>query len=477
MKILSALEAREAFLEGRLRAQDMVEAHLEEIDKHNDSVNAFIHVTRQEALDKAKALDQALEEGKDLGPLAGIVISLKDNISYKGVPMTCGSKMLENYIPPYDAEIVDKLKAADAIIIGKTNLDEFAMGSDTKTSHFGVTRNPANLDLVAGGSSGGAAASVAAHMCQLAIGTDTGGSVRQPAGLCGIVGMKPSYGSISRHGIAPMANSFDQVGVLGQNVEDVAYLLSILEGRDPKDASSTGNPSLSKEAIDQAKDLKDLKVAVPAFYLDFDLEDSVREGYQKVINFLKDHGAQVEEVDLATLPHTVECYYALINAEVTSNMSRYDGIIYGYRAEDYDNLDDFYTKTRSQGFGSEVKRRIMLGAYLTSMDEEEGYYKKAVTLRKQMIKEFEALFKDYDLLLSPTSPMSGFGVDHDLSPTEIYMSDMFTPPVNLAGLAGISVPVEALGKVVGVQFISDKFKDAQALKTAGDYERKMSHGI
>lgn len=477
MNKLTGLEAREAFLNKEASAQEILQAHLDQIKKTDGEVNAFISLTEEEAHSQAQALDKALKEGRDPGPLAGMVISLKDNISLKGARMTCASKMLADYVPPYDAHVTTLLKEAGAMIIGKTNLDEFAMGSDTRTSYFGPTKNPLDLDLSAGGSSGGAAASVAGYMSHVAIATDTGGSIRQPAGYTGLYGIKPSYGSVSRFGIAPMAPSFDQAGVLARSSEDLAYVMELIEGRDPRDARSTGNPSLSKEAIGGAKDLKDLKVALPAFIDDYDLDLKVKAALDFMEDFLKSAGARVDRVDLKTLPHTVQAYYILINAEIASAMARYDGVAYGFRAEDFEDLDDLYIKTRSQGLGTEVKKRIIFGTYLTSQAEEGGYYAKAQALRAKMIEEFEALFNDYDLMLAPTSPVLGLKLGQELDSTQSYLADIFTPPVNLAGLAGVAVPVEKGERPIGIQLISAKYNDAQALRTARDYEREVKHGL
>ena len=468
---LSALETREKFLSGDIDCVELVQAYLENIKKEDDEINAFITVMEDSALEKARELDERRDRGESLGKMAGIVVSIKDNIAVKGVKMTCASKMLADFVSPYDAVVVDKLKKEDAILIGKVNLDEFAMGSSTETSYFGVTRNPVDRSRVSGGSSGGSAASVAAGFCSVSLGTDTGGSVRQPAAFCGLVGMKPSHGSISRYGVSAMANTFDQVGVLAKTVDDTAYVLDILEGFDARDATCIGNAALGLDAMKDAVPLKDLRVGIPEIFKTFDVQDEVREGFARTVEYMREQGAVVEYVPIDSLALAISIYHILVNGEIAPNMSRFDGIRYGYRAEEYDSLEELYIKTRSEGFGEEVKRRIMIGSYIMSMDHSKEYFDKSLEMRHCMIVEFEEVFKDHDIILCPTSPTVAVPVDKDLSPVEIYMLDLFTVPVNLIGTAGISVPVHREnGLPFGVQIIPRKGEDHQALATAKELE-------
>lgn len=466
----SALEYQEHFLAGDISAEEIVENFLDEIKNKDKEINAFITLTEEEARKKAKEIDEKKEKGQKLGKLAGIVISVKDNIAQKDVRMTCASKMLSDYISPYDARIVEILKEEDAILVGKVNLDEFAMGFDTKTSYFGVTRNPIDTSRVSGGSSGGSSAAVAGNFSSLSVGTDTGGSVRQPASFCGVVGMKPSFGSISRFGVASMANTFDQPGVLGKNVKDVSFLLEILAGPDERDATCLGNPSLNSQRIENAKNLNELKIAIPTLFKTFDVESEVKESFESIIYNLKEKGAVVKFVDIPSLEAVIEVYHILVNGEITPNMSRFDGIRYGFRADEYENIDELYIRTRSQGFGNEVKRRIMMGTHILSMDNSKEYYGKALELRSKMIQEFEEVYKEYDMIMTPTAPTTAFKVDEQLSPKQLFMGDMFTVPVNLVGTCAISLPIPSQGLPVGLQLIGKKFEDNQIIKTAMEIE-------
>lgn len=471
------MEYHENFLAGKISAEEILEGFLEEIKNKDEEINAFITLTEKEAREKAKDLDRRKKAGEKLGKLAGVVVSVKDNISQKDVLMTCGSKMLKDYVSPYDAKVVKTLKKEDAIIIGKVNLDEFAMGFDTKTSYFGVTRNPVDTSRVSGGSSGGSAASVAANFAALSIGTDTGGSVRQPASFCGIVGIKPSYGSISRYGISSMANTFDQPGVLGKNVRDSLYLLELLQGRDEKDATSIGNPSLSFKAVEEAKDISQVKIAIPTLFKTFEVDKRVEEAFLEMVDRLKSLGAKVEYADIPSLEAAIEVYHILVNAEIAPNMSRFDGVRFGHRAEEYENINELYIRTRSEGFGDEVKRRIMIGTHILSMNLSKEYYGKAMELRTKMIKEFEAVFEDYDMIMTPTDPTRAFKVDETLSPKELYMGDMFTVPANIVGTCAISLPIPSQELPIGLQLIGKKFEDNQMIRTAMDIERSVNNEL
>ncbi|MDD7363110.1 MAG: Asp-tRNA(Asn)/Glu-tRNA(Gln) amidotransferase subunit GatA [Peptoniphilus sp.] len=467
----TGLETRELFLNGEITCTELVEAYLENIKRDDEDLNVFVTVMEKEALEKAKELDEKRERGEALGKMAGIVVSIKDNIAVKDVLMTCSSKMLANFVSPYDAVVTRKLKDADAIIIGKVNMDEFAMGSSTKTSYFGVTKNPVDPTRVSGGSSGGSAASVAADFCAVSLGTDTGGSVRQPAAFCGLVGMKPSHGSISRYGVASMANTFDQVGVLAKSVDDVHYVLSILEGSDVRDATCIGNESLQLDKIDEAKPLGELKVAIPDIFKTFDVQDEVRGALENTMAYMKSQGAEVEFVNIESLDLAIAIYHILVNGEIAPNMSRYDGINYGYIAEDYSNIEELYVRTRSEGFGTEVKRRIMIGSYIMSMDHSKEYFDQSLKMRHCMIEEFNNVFETHDIILCPTSPTVAVPIARDMTPVQTYMLDLFTVPVNLIGTGGISVPVRFEDSLpVGVQIIPKKSNDHQALRTAKELE-------
>ncbi|MCD1147215.1 Asp-tRNA(Asn)/Glu-tRNA(Gln) amidotransferase subunit GatA [Peptoniphilus sp. KCTC 25270] len=470
-----AVKTHQRFIKGEVSAKEIVEAYISEIEAHEKDFNAFITKTFDMAREKAEELDQKREKGEPLGKLAGVVVSIKDNIAVKDVLMTCASKMLENFVAPYNATLTETILKEDGIIIGKTNLDEFAMGGDTKTSYYGITKNPMNVETVAGGSSGGSAASVAGNFSAIGIGTDTGGSVRQPASFCGVVGMKPTYGSISRYGIASMANTFDQPGVHGKNVEDVLYTLELLQGQDIKDATSLGNEFLTKEAVEKAKPVEELRIAVPDIMKDFDVEDEVQEAFDSLLERLMAKGAKVEYVPMPYLRGTIEVYHILVNGEIAPNMSRFDGIRYGHRAENYENLDELYIRTRSEGFGDEVKRRIMIGTHILSMELSKEYYEKAMEMRSKMIEEFDNVYKDFDVVMVPTAPVLAFDVERELTRTELYMADIFTAPVNIIGGCGISVPVAGAHLPVGIQVIGARFHDNQIIRTAFDIEKEAKH--
>ena len=477
MKPLGTVEEiRNQFLNKEVTVYDYTRQVLDKLKEDNKEINAYISILEDQALERARALDEKLEKGEKPGALFGVPVSIKDNIAIKDTKMTCGSKMLENFYPPYQASLVDKILAEDAVIVGKTNLDEFAMGADTKTSYFGVTRNPLDPSRVAGGSSGGAGASVAMGSCVLAVGTDTGGSVRQPASLCGLVGMKPTYGSISRFGVATMANTFDQPGVIGNKVEDVQKLLSIMEGSDSKDATALGNESLGKM---EDLDFKDMKIAIPKVYLEMDMDPEIKEGFLKILDALKAKGAKVDQVDTKSIIHGIVVYHILVNGEIAPNMSRYDGLRFGHRTEDYDSVDDLFTKSRSEGFGDEVKRRIMIGTHILSLDLAKEYYDKALKVRKGIIEDFNQIFKDYDVVLSPTYPVKAYKVEENLSPVDIYKADLCTVPVNLAGLPGLTIPypVGDEGLYLGLQIVSDRFKDEKCLSYGKVLEGMMENDL
>ncbi|UHR02575.1 Asp-tRNA(Asn)/Glu-tRNA(Gln) amidotransferase subunit GatA [Peptoniphilus sp. GNH] len=474
---LDAKEIRKKLIDGEIKAKDLLLAYIKRAKENK--YNSFISLCQDEAIKKADEIDKKISEGKEIGSLAGLVISIKDNIALKGVRQTCASKMLENYIAPYDATLIEKIKAEDGIIIGKVNMDEFAMGASTKTSYFGPSKNPLNPDLSPGGSSGGSASSVAAKEAILSVGTDTGGSVRQPSSFCGLVGYKPTYASISRYGVTSMANTFDSPGVIGRNVEDVLLLSKVLVDKDPRDASSIGNSKIKNLNLDEEESLKmlqGLKIAMPDILKHAQLNKRVEEDFQKVLEILKSKGAQVEYVSMPSLDYGIETYHILVNGEISSNLARFDGLRYGHRTKDYDDINAMYIKSRSEGFGDEVKRRIMIGTHIMSLEFAKDYYEKAQKVRTLIIKDFERAFEKFDLVMCPTSPVLPFRLDYDMSAVEMYLQDLFTVSANLAGIPGISLPMPlgSDGLSVGISLMSRAFCDDDLLKAAFGLERSIN---
>ena len=474
---LSAREMRKKLKLKEISSRDIVEAHLNRIGEMENKINAFITLTEEEALKAADRVDEKIKNGEELGPLAGIPIGIKDNIMTNGIRTTCASKMLENFIPPYDATVVEKIKKADGIILGKSNMDEFAMGSSTETSYFGPTKNPMDLERVPGGSSGGSAAAVRAHEVALSLGSDTGGSIRQPASFCGVVGIKPTYGLVSRYGLASMANSLDQIGVLGRDVLDAALMLGVISGYDVKDSTS-----MDIEDIDYleglVKDIKGMKIGLPKEYFDLKVDSAIKEKITKAIRVFETLGAEIEEISLPNTIYGLATYHIISTAEISSNMARYDGIRYGYRGKDYETLDELYINTRSEAFGEEVKRRIMMGTYSLSSGYADEYYKKALKVRTLIKNDFDKAFEKYDIILSPTSPILPFKLEEKSNdPLAMYNSDIFTASVNLAGLCAISIPCGySEGLPVGLQIIGDRFKELNILKAAYAFEKHLSIG-
>ena len=474
---LSAREMRKKLKLKEISSRDIVEAHLNRIGEMENKINAFITLTEEEALKAADRVDEKIKNGEELGPLAGIPIGIKDNIMTNGIRTTCASKMLENFIPPYDATVVEKIKKADGIILGKSNMDEFAMGSSTETSYFGPTKNPMDLERVPGGSSGGSAAAVRAHEVALSLGSDTGGSIRQPASFCGVVGIKPTYGLVSRYGLASMANSLDQIGVLGRDVLDAALMLGVISGYDVKDSTS-----MDIEDIDYleglVKDIKGMKIGLPKEYFDLKVDSAIKEKITKAIRVFETLGAEIEEISLPNTIYGLATYHIISTSEISSNMARYDGIRYGYRGKDYETLDELYINTRSEAFGEEVKRRIMMGTYSLSSGYADEYYKKALKVRTLIKNDFDKAFEKYDIILSPTSPILPFKLEEKSNdPLAMYNSDIFTASVNLAGLCAISIPCGYVeGLPVGLQIIGDRFKELNILKAAYAFEKHLSIG-
>ena len=470
---LSAYELSARIRSGELRAKDLVASVLRRIREMEPLVHAYISLDEEGALRKAEEVDARVARGEEVGVLAGVPVAVKDNICIKGMRTTCASKILENFVSPYDATVVEKLKAADAVFLGKTNLDEFAMGSSTENSYFGPTRNPHDPERVPGGSSGGSAAALAAGEAVLALGSDTGGSIRQPASFCGVVGLKPTYGRVSRYGLVAFASSLDQIGPMAKNVKDTALLLNVISGYDPRDSTSAPVevPDFTK-ALDEG--IEGIRIGLPREYFAEGLEDEVREKVLEAVDILKGEGAEVVEVSLPHTKYAIATYYIVAPAEASSNLARYDGVKYGFRAEGRD-LYEMYCNTRSQGFGEEVKRRIMLGTYTLSAGYYEAYYLKALKVRTLIKQDFEEAFETCDLLATPTSPTVAFRLGEKVAdPLTMYLSDVYTVSVNLAGLPGISVPCGSSdGLPVGLQLIGRPFDEETLLRVAHVVERSL----
>jgi len=470
---------RERLRSGQLSAADLVSSTLEAIEASQNedlSINAFLSVGGEELLEQAAAIDGALKSGDRVGPLAGIPVAVKDNICARGLPTTCGSRILENYHSPYEATAVRKLRAAGALIVGKTNLDEFAMGSSTENSGFGPTRNPWDRERVPGGSSGGSAAAVAAGLVPVALGSDTGGSVRQPASFCGVVGVKPTYGRVSRYGLVAFASSLDQIGPVARTVEDAAVLLGVVAGADRYDSTAADLPVPDYErSLGEGTD--GLVVGVPKEYFTADLDGRIATICRAAVERLERLGAQVREISLPHTPYAIPAYYLVANAEASSNLARYDGVRYGHRVGAADSTVGVYRETRGAGFGSEVKRRIVLGTYGLSAGYYEAYYGQGMRVRRLIGKDFGSAFSSgVDVIFTPTSPTVAFRLGERVEdPVQMYLSDVFTVTANLARLPAISIPIgEVEGLPVGGQFMARRFDEATMLRAAHGLERSIA---
>lgn len=470
---LKAWEMREKLLKKEISSTEILKSHLEVIDSVEMDINAFITVDRENAMESAKLVDEKIARGERLGVLAGLPIGLKDNIMTKDLKTTCASKMLENFIPPFDATVVRNIRREDGIILGKTNLDEFAMGGSTETSYFGNTKNPKNLEVVPGGSSGGSAAAVAANEVAISLGSDTGGSVRQPASYCGIVGIKPTYGMVSRYGVMPMSNSLDQVGQFGRDVRDAYLMLKGVSGFDPLDGTSSHKSGVNFE-LENAS-LKGLKIALPIEYRDLRVtgDEKIREIFDNTVKLFEREGAIIQYVSLPHLKYALETYYIISTAEVSTNLSRLDGIRYGYRTENYETLDELYTMSRTEAFGEEAKRRIMMGTYALSAGYQDEHYKKALKVRTLIKNDYDKTFEDHDVILSLTSPILPFPFDSIInSPVDMYKADLYTVPVNLAGLCAMSLPMgEVDGLPVGMQITGNRFQESKIIRAGYAFEK------
>ncbi|MCI6498925.1 MAG: Asp-tRNA(Asn)/Glu-tRNA(Gln) amidotransferase subunit GatA [Lachnospiraceae bacterium] len=452
---------------------DAVNAVLEQIDSKEDTYNCYVTVDREGALKKAEEVQKKIDSGEFTGPLAGVPVAIKDNMCTEGLLTTCSSKILGNFVPTYTSEAVINLEKAGAVIIGKTNMDEFAMGSTTETSAYGPTKNPRNPEHVPGGSSGGSAAAVAANECFYALGSDTGGSIRQPAGYCGVVGMKPTYSTVSRYGLIAYGSSLDQIGPLCKDVKDCATILETIASYDPKDSTSVkrDDTDFTSALVD---DVKGMKIGIPRDYLGEGLDSEVKDAILKAADVLKSKGAIVEEFDLGLVEYAIPAYYTIAAAEASSNLERFDGIKYGYRTEEYTDLHNMYKKTRSEGFGPEVKRRIMLGSFVLSSGYYDAYYLKALRVKALIKKAFDEAFAKYDVILGPVAPTTAPKLGESLSdPIKMYLGDIYTISINLAGLPGICLPcgVDSKGLPIGLQLIGDCFKENNIIQTAYAYEQ------
>ena len=470
---LTALELGAAIKKGETTAVEAAECCFARMKEMEPEVHAFINLDEERAMDQAKKVQKEIEEGKLTGPLAGVPVAVKDNICTKGFATTCGSRMLEHFVPPYDAFAARKLKEAGMVILGKANMDEFAMGSTTETSWYGVTRNPRNTQHVPGGSSGGSCAAVAAGECFAALGSDTGGSIRQPSSFCGVTGIKPTYGTVSRQGLVAYGSSLDQIGPIGKDVADCAALLQVIAGHDPADSTS-----LEREPWDFSESLNGngagLRVGLPRDYFGEGLDEDVRRAVLQVAENLKEQGAAVEEFDLGLVPYAIPAYYVIASAEASSNLSRFDGVKYGFRAEGAEGLHDMYKKTRSQGFGPEVKRRIMLGSFVLSSGYYDAYYLKALRTKALIKQAFDKAFERYDVILAPAAPTTAPKLGESLQdPLKMYLGDIYTVSVNLAGLPAICLPCGAdkEGLPIGVQMIADCFGENKMIQAARAWEK------
>lgn len=457
-------------------ATEITEAALETINQLEPQLKSFLTITAEQALAQAKRVDAQLAAGEEIGLLAGIPVGIKDNLCMQGIRTTCGSKILDNFLPPYESTVTTKLAAVGAVMVGKTNLDEFAMGSSTENSAYQVTANPWDITRVPGGSSGGSAAAVAAEECVVSLGSDTGGSIRQPASFCGVVGLKPTYGLVSRYGLVAYASSLDQIGPFGRTVEDAAILLQVIAGHDPQDSTSLDvkMPDYTKSLV---PDLKGKRVGVIKETFGEGLDAVVAQAVQKAIDQLKDLGAEIQEISCPRFRYGLPTYYVIAPSEASANLARYDGVKYGYRSEDAESLMSMYTQTRAQGFGAEVKRRIMIGTYALSAGYYDAYYLKAQKVRTLIKQDFEAAFEAVDVLVSPTAPTTSFKAgEKTADPISMYLSDLMTIPVNLAGLPGLSLPCgfDDQGLPIGLQIIGNVLREDQVLQTAYAYEQATS---
>ena len=474
---LTAVELGKKIKAKEISVLEAVEAALAQIDRVEDQVHSYVTVDREGARKRAKEVQELIDNGTLTGPLAGVPVAIKDNMCTKDMLTTCSSKILSNFKPTFTAEAVLNLEKAGAVILGKTNMDEFAMGSTTETSYYGVTRNPWDLEHVPGGSSGGSCAAVAAEECFYALGSDTGGSIRQPSSFCGVVGIKPTYGTVSRYGLIAYGSSLDQIGPIAKDVTDCAAVLEAIASHDSKDSTS-----IEREDYDFTSalvdDVKGLKIGIPRDYFGKGLDPEVKETLMKAAKVLEDKGAIVEEFDLSLVEYAIPAYYVIASAEASSNLSRFDVVKYGYRTEEYEGLHNMYKKSRSEGFGAEVKRRIMLGSFVLSSGYYDAYYLKALRTKALIKQAFDKAFASYDIILSPAAPTTAPELGKSLSdPIKMYLGDIYTVAVNLAGLPGITVPAgrDSKGLPIGMQLIGDCFKEKTIIRAAYAFEQSRKY--
>lgn len=473
MRELTAVMLGKKIKEKEISVREAVKASFEQIEKLEDELHCFVTAEKEKALKKADIIQKKIDTKELSGKLAGVPVAVKDNICTKGMRTTCSSKILEEFSPIYSAQAAENLEEAGMIIIGKTNMDEFAMGSTTETSYYGVTKNPWNKKYAPGGSSGGSCAAVAAEEVFCALGSDTGGSIRQPSSFCGVTGLKPTYGTVSRYGLIAYASSLDQIGPIAKDVMDCAALLEVIASYDKKDSTS-----IKRESYDFTSHLngsiQNMKIGVPRNYLKDGIETEVKNAVLQAADFYREQGAQVEEFEFPFVEYAIPAYYVIASAEASSNLARFDGVKYGYRTEQYESLSDMYKKTRSEGFGAEVKRRIMLGSFVLSSGYYDAYYLKALKVRRMIKEEFDKIFQKYNIILSPTAPSTAPKLGESLKdPIQMYLGDIYTVSVNLAGLPAISLPYKKSQNnlPIGIQLIGDCFQEKKLLQAAYTLEQ------
>lgn len=474
---LTAVELGKKIKDKEITVVEATKAALEQIKAVESDVHGYVSYDEESALKRAEEVQKGIDDGTYTGPLAGVPMAIKDNICTKGYTTTCSSKILENFVPTYSAQAVENLIKEGVVFLGKTNMDEFAMGSTTETSYFGETRNPWDTDRVPGGSSGGSAAAVAGEEVPCALGSDTGGSIRQPASFCGVTGIKPTYGRVSRYGLIAYGSSLDQIGPLAKNVEDCATILEIISQYDKKDSTSVNRDDndFTSALVD---DVKGLKIGLPRDYFTEGLEPEIKEAIYGVAEALKAKGAIVEEFDLGMVEYAIPAYYIIASAEASSNLERFDGVKYGYRTSEYTDLHNMYKKSRSEGFGPEVKRRIMLGSFVLSSGYYDAYYVKALKAKALIKQAYDKAFEKYDIILGPVAPTTALKMGESLSdPIKMYLGDVYTVPVNLAGLPGISLPcgTDKNGMPIGVQMVGDAFDEKTIIRAAYAFEQTREY--
>ena len=474
---LTAVELGKKIKAKEITVVDAVKASLEQIKKLEPVVHAYVTVDEEGALKRAEEVQKLIDDGTLTGPLAGVPVAIKDNMCTKDLLTTCSSKILYNFVPTFSAEAVVNLEKAGAVILGKTNMDEFAMGSTTETSAYGVTRNPWDPEHVPGGSSGGSCAAVAAEECFFALGSDTGGSIRQPSSFCGVTGIKPTYGTVSRYGLIAYGSSLDQIGPIARDVTDCATILEAISSYDKKNSTSIPREDMDFTSA-LVDDVKGMRIGIPRDYLGEGLDEEVKEAILKAAKVLEDKGAIVEEFDLGLVKYAIPAYYVIASAEASSNLSRFDGVKYGLRAKEYEGLHEMYKKSRSEGFGEEVKRRIMLGSFVLSSGYYDAYYLKALRTKALIKKEFDKAFEKYDVILGPAAPSTAPKLGESLSdPLKMYLGDIYTISVNLAGLPGMTVPCgkDSAGLPIGLQLIGDCFQEKKIIRAGYAFEQSRKY--